>query len=126
MPLQNHFAALQTEEERPVTSGEMMELSTATQSAPRVTNNQHNFKKMTDDSRVIVVGNCLLRGMEANLTPSLERCAAYQWLLSGMSPRDYQALYTPLTAIFLCVHQRYSQKQFEEYQEGLQSPRGGS
>lgn len=33
MPLQNPFTALQTEEERPVTSGEMLRLSNAVQPA---------------------------------------------------------------------------------------------
>jgi len=37
--LQNRFAAQQTEEERPITSGEMLEPSKAARSAPRVTTN---------------------------------------------------------------------------------------
>jgi len=35
--LQNCFTALQTEKERPVTSGEMLETSKADPSAPRIT-----------------------------------------------------------------------------------------
>jgi len=36
VPLQNRFTALWTEEERPVTSGEMLEPCKAAQSAPRI------------------------------------------------------------------------------------------
>lgn len=57
--LQNCSTALQTEEERPVTSGEMLEVSKAAWSAPCKTNN--TTKKM---QWVIVVGDSFLRGTE--------------------------------------------------------------
>jgi len=49
---QNHFTTLQTEEERPITSGETLELSKAAQSAPHITTSATKKRQW-----VIVVGN---------------------------------------------------------------------
>jgi len=56
VPLQNHFNALQTEEERPITSAEPLELGNAALSAPCMTNSTTKKRQW-----VIVVGNSLLK-----------------------------------------------------------------
>lgn len=98
MPLQNSFSALQTDERRPFISGQTLELRKAALSAPRITTAK--IKK-----RERVVGDFLLRGMEAfaELMCYLERHFAYQRFVSGMSTKDYQALYCSLTVICCCV-----------------------
>lgn len=51
---------------------------------------------------MVVGDDSLLRVMEhpfADLMHAPERCDAYQVFVSGMPPRDYQASYSPLTAI---------------------------
>ena len=96
VPLQNLSPALQTEKERPVTSGETLELSKAVQSARCMTASATNKRQ-----RMVAVGNCLLRSTEAPIcwpaTLSREVCC-----LSGMSPRNYQASYSLLTVIIHC------------------------
>jgi len=58
--LHSYFTALQTEEEKPVTSLETLKPSKAAQSAPRTTTSTTKKKQ-----QVIVVDKSLLRGMEA-------------------------------------------------------------
>jgi len=60
VPLQNCFTTLQTEEERPVASGEMLKPSKVSWSAPRLTTSTTKKRQW-----VVIVGNSLLRGMEA-------------------------------------------------------------
>jgi len=52
LPLQNHFASLQTEEEKPITSGETLELCKAARYAPQIKTSTTKKKQ-----RVIVVGD---------------------------------------------------------------------
>lgn len=68
VPLQNCFTTLQTEEERPITSGGMLDLSKAARSAPLITTSTAKEKQ-----QVIVAGGSLLRGTEATF-PSREVC----------------------------------------------------
>lgn len=85
--------------ERPVTSGKTLELSKTAWSAPCLTTSATKKSQWC----VILVGNSLLRSWRhpcANLTCSLERCAAY--LISGVSQRDHKALYSPLADICCC------------------------
>jgi len=87
MPLPNHFTVLQAEDGRPTTSGETLETTEAARSAPRVATRATKKRQ-----RVTAAVDSPMRGVEApicQLTHSLERCAAYQGLVSGTSPRDY-------------------------------------
>ncbi|KAM6037296.1 optineurin-like [Chlamydotis macqueenii] len=67
VPLQNRFTSLQTKEERPSTSGEMLELSKAAQPAPHITTSTTKRRPW-----VIVVDNSLLRGWSCGLEGKLD------------------------------------------------------
>lgn len=113
-------------EKRPVTSGEILELSKAAQSTPCVTTSTTETRQ-----QVMAAGNCLLKGTEVSIFHSLERYDAYQRLISKMSLRDYQASHSPLMISCCCcftwvpVIQAEGVIQSEKYQERLQSTGSG-
>lgn len=85
VPLQNPFTALQTEEERPITSGELLGLNNAVQRAPCATTSAAKKMPQVGNSRQLCQN--LWRHPFGSLKCSLERGAACLQLVSGTALR---------------------------------------